>query len=175
MTKRLSIALIASAATTSGCAVTTSEAVRAPAPATVALLRTSEASERGRATVTATRGGVRVTLNAIALPPGPHALHIHTVGRCDAPDFTTAGPHWNPDMKAHGRDNPAGAHRGDLPNVVIGRDGRGSVSFDLPATAAALLEGEGKAIIIHAAADDYRTDPSGNSGARVACGVFVAG
>lgn len=173
MTNGMSFVLIGAAMAVGGCAMTARDAPRAPAA--VALLRNLEAGERGRATVTPTRNGVRVTIDAVALPPGPHGLHIHAVGRCDAPDFTTAGPHWNPDAKAHGRDNPAGAHRGDLPNIMIGSDGRGSVSFDLPATAAALLEGEGKAIIIHAAIDDYRTDPGGNSGARVACGVFAAG
>lgn len=170
----MKLALVTIAALTmSGCAMS----ARGPSDrvAASASLRASDGSARGRVTATQTGDTLRLTVAAVGLPAGPHGLHIHAVGRCDAPDFTSAGPHWNPDAKAHGRDNPMGAHVGDLPNIDIGSDGRGSVTFDLAGGTAALLEGEGKAMIIHAAADDYRTDPSGNSGDRVACGVFVAG
>lgn len=129
----------------------------------------------GTARIERVGGGSRVVVEGIALPPGDHGLHIHTVGLCEAPAFASAGPHWNPDMKMHGRDNPMGAHRGDLPNLQIGTDGKGTVSFDLPGDVAALLDADGASIVVHAAPDDYKTDPSGNSGGRIACGVFVAG
>ena len=145
---------------------------RAEATAT---LRAADGGERGRVAVLPAGNGIRLTVEASGLTPGRHGLHVHAVGRCDPPDFTSAGPHWNPDARAHGRDNPAGAHRGDLPNIEIAADGRGRLVFDLPVAAAALLEGEGKALIIHADADDYRTDPGGNSGGRLVCGVFAAG
>ena len=92
--------------------------------------------------------------------------------------FTTAGPHWNPGNRQHGKDHPAGMHKGDLPNLLVGADGNGS--FELTIANASLAGGagdplhdsDGAAIVIHAAPDDFRTDPSGNSGARIACGVF---
>lgn len=121
-------------------------------------------------------GGVQISLTTTAMPAGRYGLHLHTVGRCDAPSFESAGAHWNPTAAQHGRDNPAGAHLGDLPNLEIGADGRGAVTYTL---ANAAMEGganplrdpDGTALVIHAAADDYKTDPSGNSGARIACGV----
>ena len=117
-----------------------------------------------------------VSLDASALPPGTHGAHIHMVGRCDAPDFTTAGGHWNPTSKQHGTMNPAGPHEGDLPNLIVGTDGRGTLAITIPgATMAGLLDADGSAMVVHAGADDLRTDPSGNSGGRIACGVFQAG
>jgi Cu-Zn family superoxide dismutase len=97
------------------------------------------------------------------------------VGRCDAPDFTSAGGHWNPTQKKHGTMNPQGPHQGDLPNLVIGSDGRGTIGAVIPgATLAGLLDADGAAMVIHAGPDDLMTDPSGNSGGRIACGVFQA-
>ena len=118
---------------------------------------------------------VRVALRDFR--PGAYGVHLHSVGRCDGPDFQTAGAHWNPTGAAHGRDNPAGAHMGDLPNVTVGSDGAGSLEFTvkgatLTTGANPLLDADGAALVIHAKADDYRTDPSGNSGARVACAVL---
>jgi Cu-Zn family superoxide dismutase len=108
---------------------------------------------------------------------GTYAAHVHTVGACTAPDFTSAGPHWNPTGAQHGRNNPAGMHKGDLPNLSVGTDGRGSLEFliagaALRGGAAPLLDADGAAVVIHAQADDYRTDPAGNAGARIACGVL---
>lgn len=124
-----------------------------------------------------TAGAVRIRLNATGLRPGTYAAHVHAVGRCDAPDFASAGSHWNPQGRQHGRENPAGAHVGDLPNIVIGADGRGSIDARMDAAslrkgANPMFDADGSALLIHAAADDYRTDPSGNSGARIACGVI---
>jgi Cu-Zn family superoxide dismutase len=121
--------------------------------------------------------GVTVRLDASGLPAGVYGAHIHAIGRCNPPDFSSAGPHWNPTGEQHGRNNPQGAHLGDLPNLMIGADGRGTLEFALPGASlsgggAALLDEDGAAIVIHERADDYRTDPSGNSGARIACGVF---
>ena len=122
-------------------------------------------------------GGVRIKLNASQLPAGTHALHIHAVGKCDPPDFKTAGPHFNPTGKKHGRENPEGAHAGDLPNFEVGNDGRAKVSLfanhvTLDDGPNSLFHPEGTALVIHEKPDDYITDPTGNAGARIACGVI---
>ena len=121
--------------------------------------------------------GVRVRVEAAGLAPGTYAVHVHGVGRCDPPAFDSAGPHWNPTARQHGRLNPMGPHSGDLPNLSVGTDGAGAVEFTIPGTtlrrgANALIDGDGAALVVHANPDDYRTDPSGNSGARIACGVL---
>ena len=140
-----------------------------------AAMRTAAGTDAGRATATEVAGGLRFTLDARGLPPGTHGAHVHTVGRCDAPDFTTAGGHWNPTDRQHGAQNPAGPHEGDLPNLIVGSDGRGTIGVTVPgATMAGLLDADGGAMIVHANPDDLRTDPSGNSGGRIACGVFAA-
>ncbi|QDZ09058.1 superoxide dismutase family protein [Sphingomonas panacisoli] len=142
----------------------------------VATLRTPAGKEVGRATVREVAGGLRVTIDARFLPPGMHGAHLHTVGRCDGPDFASAGPHWNPTGMKHGTMNPQGPHSGDLPNLSIGADGRGTVGINLPgASFDALLDADGAAMVLHADVDDMMTDPSGNSGGRIACGVLVAG
>jgi Cu-Zn family superoxide dismutase len=87
------------------------------------------------------------------------------------------GGHWNPTNRQHGKNNPAGMHVGDLPNLLVGTDGRGSLEINLPGAsiaggAASMLDADGASIVIHQSPDDYRTDPAGNSGARIACGVF---
>lgn len=118
--------------------------------------------------------GLVVTLTARGLTPGNHGVHIHAVGTCDAPGFASAGPHLNLAHRAHGYDNPAGYHEGDLPNLTAGADGRGVLTARLPGTAASIApafqDGDGSAIVIHADADDMKTDPSGNSGTRIVCG-----
>lgn len=140
-----------------------------------AALRTSAGAEAGRATATEVAGGLRFTLDARGLPVGTHGAHVHLVGRCDAPDFTTAGGHWNPTARQHGSQNPAGPHEGDLPNLIVGTDGRGTIGVTVPgATMDGLLDADGAAMVVHASPDDLRTDPSGNSGGRIACGVFTA-
>jgi Cu/Zn superoxide dismutase len=111
---------------------------------------------------------------------GEHGIHIHAVGACDAPGFTTAGGHFNPAARQHGLNNPAGAHGGDLPNLVLSSDGSGTYAatddrIALAAGAAnTIFDADGAAIVIHAGPDDYLTDPAGNSGARLACGVLRA-
>ena len=127
-----------------------------------------------------TTGGVSFRIDAAGLPHGVHGLHVHAVGRCDAPEFQTAGPHWNPANRKHGLSNPEGSHAGDLRNVTVAANGvigetvtLSGASLTAPAgTPGAMLDADGAALVIHAAADDNVTDPSGNSGARIACAVL---
>lgn len=121
-----------------------------------------------------------VTVSVTDMAPGTYAAHIHTTGRCDAPTFETAGGHWNPTGRQHGSQNPQGQHLGDLPNVTIGDSRHGQIEFRVPNAsveggANPLLDADGAAVVIHAGPDDYRTDPSGNSGDRIACGVLGRG
>jgi Cu-Zn family superoxide dismutase len=139
----------------------------------LATLATATGTPAGRATVTEVEGGLRYTIEVEGLPAGTHGAHVHTVGRCDAPDFASAGGHWNPTAAKHGSMNPAGPHEGDLPNLIIGTDGRGTLGATVAGgTLAGLLDADGAAMMVHAGADDLMTDPSGNSGGRIACGVF---
>ena len=130
----------------------------------------------GTATITPSGAGVKIAINVMNLPPGMHALHIHTVGKCDPPDFMTAGGHFNPTMKQHGKDNPQGAHAGDLPNFTVAANGKATATVMDPNVtlgneASSLFHTGGTALMIHAMPDDYKTDPTGNAGARLACGV----
>lgn len=157
------------------CATTAAEA-----PAAGASIADAAGRVVARASVRQSGLGLAVHVEASGLAPGTYGVHLHAVGRCEAPGFASAGPHWNPTGRQHGRDNPAGAHLGDLPNLVVGGDGRGALDFTVAgaaltgAGASALLDADGAAVLVHAQADDYRTDPSGNSGARIACGVLAA-
>jgi Cu-Zn family superoxide dismutase len=120
-----------------------------------------------------TAGGVSFRISASGLPHGLHGLHVHAVGRCDPPDFKSAGAHWNPAGRQHGMNNPAGPHAGDLPNVEVAANGVLNATVTLAgASMANLLDADGAALVIHASPDDYKTDPSGNSGARIACAVI---
>jgi superoxide dismutase, Cu-Zn family len=130
----------------------------------------------GRAEARQVEGGVGVSIEASGVSPGTHGVHAHAVGRCDPPGFESAGAHWNPTDREHGAQNPQGPHLGDLPNLTVGSDGRGRLEFRIDGavlrSSDGLLDSDGAAIVIHATADDYRTDPSGNSGGRIACGVL---
>jgi Cu-Zn family superoxide dismutase len=166
---------IAATAALAGCAAQTVE-VRS-ASAAEAEVRDVAGRVVARSRVAQIGNGVRIRVEAAGLAAGTYGAHVHAVGRCESPAFESAGPHWNPTGTAHGRDNPQGQHLGDLPNLVVGTDGRGSIEFSIPAATfsrgrAAMLDVDGAAIVIHARPDDYRTDPSGNSGTRIACGVF---
>lgn len=130
--------------------------------------------------------GAVLEIDAHGLPPGLHGIHIHDVGICQGPDFKSAGPHWNPTGKMHGGENPGGAHMGDLQNITVASDGTLKVKVVVPGTylrnaghdaapgAAQILDASGAALVIHAKPDDYKTDPSGNSGDRIACAVLGA-
>jgi Cu-Zn family superoxide dismutase len=155
-------------------------AASAAGPTGKAVLHDAQGKQIGTATFTGTHGGVKIQVQVASLPPGKHGIHIHAVGKCEAPDFKSAGGHFNPTGRMHGAHNPVGAHAGDLPNLTVGKDGKGKATFT--AKGAKLGEGEGSlfgpegtAIVIHADADDEKTDPAGNSGARVACGVIEKG
>jgi Cu-Zn family superoxide dismutase len=117
--------------------------------------------------------GLMLRIEAAGLPPGQHGVHLHAVGRCDAPGFTSAGPHWNPTTRKHGHRNPQGFHMGDLGNLGVGADGKLVAGLLVPqATFGALRDADGAALVLHAKPDDEMTDPSGNSGDRIACAVL---
>jgi superoxide dismutase, Cu-Zn family len=152
-------------------------AALAAGPAGKATLKNAEGKDVGTATLTQAKGGVKVQVQVSSLSPGKHGIHIHSAAKCDPPDFATAGGHFNPAAKKHGLKNPEGPHAGDMPNLTVGKNGKGKGSFT--AKGATLGEGEGSlfgpdgtALVVHANPDDEKTDPSGNSGARVACGVI---
>jgi len=134
---------------------------------------------KGKAMLAQEKDGLHVVVKGVGLTPGVHAVHIHSVGTCTGPDFKSAGGHWNPAMKQHGHDNPMGAHEGDMPNMTVAADGTGTIDTVVKGATIMggkepLLDADGAAIVIHADPDDYRTDPTGNAGGRVACGVVKA-
>jgi Cu-Zn family superoxide dismutase len=141
-------------------------------------MRTADGVRFGTLTLSRGVAGVRIDGALTSVPPGTHGLHFHQVGRCDGPDFTSAGAHFNPTNTQHGIENPRGPHAGDLPNVSANTAGQmivdlatGRVTLSTTGPTA-LFDADGTALIIHADADDQRTDPSGNSGERIACGVL---
>ncbi len=137
----------------------------------------SDGRDVGVGTVIYGPSGASISIALSGLSEGTHAVHLHQTGSCAASDYTSAGGHLNPLGREHGSLNPAGSHLGDLPNVEIGPDRVGTVSALLPGTEeeirAWLFDEDGTAIIVHAGADDYRTDPTGAAGSRVACGVLM--
>ena len=153
----------------------------APTPITdnvaTAEVRNADGQVVGSATFTEVGGGVRLVLEMRGMPPGARAVHVHEVGKCEPPDFASAGRHLNPAGKRHGLLNPDGPHAGDLPNISIGPDGTGRLETMNDRLAlrsgAALLDDDGSSLVVHAAPDDFMTDPDGGSGARIACGVIV--
>ena len=152
-------------------------AVAAQDPQARAVLKDAKGATVGTAKLAAERDGVSVSLQVQGLPPGTHAFHVHAVGKCDPPDFTSAGPHFNPTGKKHGTKNPEGHHMGDLPNVEVSAAGKGEAKTVVKgATFAAgpnsLFGPQGTALVVHEKPDDEMTDPAGNAGPRIACGVI---
>ena len=167
--------LLGVAAGLAGCASVPTQ--KAPLSAE-AVLKDKDGKQVGVATLIETPEGVRVALTGYRLPPGGHGLHVHAVGRCDPPDFASAGAHFNPTGKQHGRMNPAGPHAGDLPNLVAAASGEAGLdittkAFTLSPGPSSLLGDKGTALVVHANPDDDKTDPTGNSGGRLACGVIT--
>lgn len=140
----------------------------------VATLATADGKEVGTATLLPAGDGFSLAVQVTGLAAGEHGIHIHTVGKCEGPKFESAGGHWNPAGKQHGLENPQGSHAGDMPNLTVGADGKGIVNETLAGGSVAdLLDADGAAIVIHAKKDDQKTDPSGDSGDRIACGVLT--
>ena len=131
----------------------------------------SEGKNIGSASVSSAGKGVKIRLRVQDLPPGEHAFHIHQTSSCQAPDFKSAGPHFNPTNKKHGLKNKDGHHAGDMQNFSVPSSGRASANFhNKEVTMDQLTADGGRSLVIHAKADDMMTDPSGNSGDRIACG-----
>jgi Cu-Zn family superoxide dismutase len=141
-------------------------------------LKNAQGESVGSAVLREDSGRVRIVVQTRGLTPGRHGIHIHSVGRCDAPTFQSGGDHFNPAGKAHGLESPAGAHAGDLPNLEADESGAAQYVANtdrvtLGTGPTSVLDADGSTIVIHAQPDDQRTDPSGNSGDRVLCGRVV--
>jgi Cu-Zn family superoxide dismutase len=170
--RRVSLILVALSLT--GCAAMRSTSENDA----VAELKNTSGQTVGTARFTQAASVVRVLVEATGLPPGPHAVHVHAVGKCDPPDFNSAGAHFNPTNKQHGALNPQGSHAGDLPNLTVAPDGTGRMEttteqLTLGSGPTSVWDSDGSAVVVHANADDFKTDPTGNAGARIACGVLV--
>ena len=161
-----------------GCSLPYIPGVTSPPPSAGVDLRDANGHIVGSGVFLEQDDGVRVLLDVKNLPPGVKGIHIHEVGRCEPPAFTSAGGHFNPANAQHGLDNPRGPHAGDLPNITVDADGQGHLEYtdtriNLRTGPASLFEGRGTALVLHEREDDNRTDPAGNSGARIACGVVT--
>ena len=150
---------------------------KAPKSVTVNL-QNGEGKSIGTATLSKAAQGVKIKLNVHDLPAGEHGMHVHQAAKCEGPDFKSAGGHFNPDGKKHGLQNPDGPHAGDIPNFTVDAKGKSkatvtaaNVTFGVDPHS--VFTGGGTALVIHAKADDGKTDPSGNSGDRIACGVIT--
>lgn len=173
MTRPSMLALVMGIITLPGCSTLTDIPTQRLAAATLAR---SNGLPAGTVQLLANGENLSLAVTVWGLPKGPHGFHLHTVGACVPADFSSAGGHLNPTAKVHGTMNPGGSHVGDLPNLQVGRNAGFTTTFDLGDDRAQLLkwlfDEDGTAVVIHANADDYTTDPAGNAGTRIACGVL---
>lgn len=151
-------------------------AASSPETLGTAAMTLADGTSAGTVELVSSDGALSFNVAVTNIPEGTHGFHLHTTGQCEAPDFTSAGGHLNPAEREHGRENPAGSHLGDLPNLDVGADGAASTTVALDAESdnaiETLFDADGTAVMIHADPDDYRTDPTGNAGSRIACGVL---